>query len=86
MVRMDNISSSENILKSVLPNLYLDNWHLVIYLYSCNVDFKMCFNHYATLGFDITLLVILDFFGFSFCHIYFLRSSVIFSSYPNLKV
>ncbi len=34
----------------------------------------------VTLGSDITLIIILGFFGFNFCHIYFLRSGAIFNN------
>jgi hypothetical protein len=40
----------------------------------------------ATFGFDVCLVAIFGFFGFNFCHVYFLRSSVIFSNWPNLYV
>jgi hypothetical protein len=40
----------------------------------------------ATLGSNICLVVILSFFGFSFYHIYFLRSGAIFTNWPIFKV
>jgi hypothetical protein len=40
----------------------------------------------ATLGSNIYLVAIFGFFNFSFYHIYFLKYSVIFSNWPNLKV
>jgi hypothetical protein len=46
----------------------------------------MCLNHYGYISFDIYLVVILGFYDFSFCHIYFLRFGVIFNNWLNLKI
>jgi hypothetical protein len=62
----------QNIFNIVLPNLYLDNYHLVIYLY-IEVSISKCVSTIvATLGSDTTLVVVLGFFDFNFCYIYFL--------------
>jgi hypothetical protein len=65
------------------------NWIIAIWLFTFIVIvlISKCDSiTMATIGYGITLIVILGFLGFSFYHIDFLRSGVIFSNWPTLGI